>query len=69
MKVENSTPDDKSLGSKDESKLQKLWQCPQSEVRRNSFNCLHWGNALISRFRDHESKQDWNLRKSVCVGP
>lgn len=68
-KVENSTLGDKSIGSKDESKLQKLWECPQSEVRQNSFNCSPWGNALIWRLRDHESKRDWNLMKSVCVGP
>lgn len=69
MKVKNPTLDDKSLGSNDESELQKLWECPQSEVRQNSLNCLHWGNTLISRLRDHESKRDWNLMKSLCVGP
>ena len=33
MKVENSTLNDKSIRSKDESKFQKLWDCPQSEVK------------------------------------
>lgn len=68
-KVENSTLDDKSLGPKDESRFQTLWECPQSEVRQNSSGCLHGGNALISRLRDRESKRDWNLTKSLCVGP
>lgn len=41
-KVENFTLDDKSLGPKDESKFQTLWECPQSEVRQNSSGCLRW---------------------------
>ena len=67
MNVENSTLGEKSVGSKDEPKLQKLWECPQSEVRQNSFHCLPWGNAPVSRLRDHESNWDRSLTKSVCV--
>lgn len=65
MKVENSTLNDKSIRSKDESKFQKLWGL--SSVRSETLNCLHWGNTLVSRFGDHESKPRTGTSLSLCV--